>query len=326
MEFQTKTPKNKNAKWKENEHRSNQTKSLWKICPSNLTNEGSGIFGSRKAPSSCTFALTRGSKGPVTVFGCDPEGGLASEKSVDTRTNGNAARAAKYMLPICKQKLESTLWWKKIWENSSIKAFIPVPLVLAGRLTAALLAACSCTSWWVTGCGRRRWRRWRHNAKGSEDTIEAIFGPPETSNCWPFKSEKNDLQTCTLVGQNDANIYQWVWPFICATCSWTLDASAAGSQHSQDPIWTTCIPSWPSHKEICRWTSSQLRLETWNLAQLKGFFQKCSEWFRSQTRPMVPVPSRGCLHLKCWRRGFLWVSADSVLYQRVLVACACVSP
>lgn len=83
MEFQTKC-----TKWTQK----NQTKSLWKICPSNFTNEGSGMLGSWKAPSSCTPALTCGSTGPVTVFACDPEeGGLASwkassqEKAVGTR-------------------------------------------------------------------------------------------------------------------------------------------------------------------------------------------------------------------------------------------------
>lgn len=141
-----------------------------------------------------------------------------------------------------------------------------MPLVLAaGRLTATLLvaciAACSRTSCWVTGCGRRRWRRWRLNAKGSEDTIEAIFGPPETRNHRQFTYEKKepygkkDLQTCTrypftnlLLAKNDTNIW--------SQRDFKGYGRSFGCFTLQQPVHNTLrtsIPCFmPSHKEICR--------------------------------------------------------------------------
>lgn len=140
------------------------------------------MLGSLKAPSSCTPALTCGSTG-LASWKKPPQ-----EKLVGTRINANAA-TAKYRLPIRFERNVGVNFSmeKKSEKNLQSKPSSPVPLVLAaGRLTATLLvaciAACSRTSCWVTGCGRRRWRPWRLNAKGSEDTIEAIFGPPETRN------------------------------------------------------------------------------------------------------------------------------------------------
>lgn len=183
------------------------------------------------------------------------------------------------------------------------------PLVLAaGRLTATLLvaciAACSRTSCWVTSCGRRRWRRWRLNAKGSEDTIEAIFGPPETRNHCQFTYEKKDLQTCTrypctnlLFAKNDTNIWSQKGMAV------HLDASPFSSRftiHSGSNMNNIHIllPAKPQRNLSLNIFPAQAgNLESDTAERIKENFPVIPI---PNTTQMLPVPSRGCLHLRCW--------------------------